>query len=114
MKVPRPPPPSDQLRLLLLANVSSLIELLRLSGSSELVHQLWAQFTLSAVRVNVDVTWSRDEVLVCIYVCSVYSTWPVWINWLAVLVYHPEWDVPPDFVSLHQLGKVAWELQRGI
>ena len=47
-----------------MAKVSSLIEVLRLGGSYELVYQLWAQFTLSATRVNVDVTWSRDEVLV--------------------------------------------------
>ena len=63
-----------------MAKFSSLIEVLRLGGSYELVYQLWALFTLSAVRVNVDVTWSRDEVLVSIYICSVYSTWPVCIQ----------------------------------
>ena len=63
-----------------MAKVSSLIEVLRLGGDFELVYQLWAQFTLSAVRVNVDVTWSRDEVLVSIYFCSVNSTWPVFIQ----------------------------------
>ena len=47
---------------------SSLTEMRRLGGSYELVYRLWAQFTLSAVRVNVDVTWSRDEVLVSIYI----------------------------------------------
>ena len=50
-----------------MAKVSSLIEVLRLGGSYELVYRLWAQFTLSAVPVNVDVTWSRDEVLVSSY-----------------------------------------------
>ena len=50
-----------------MAKVSSLIEVLRLGGSYELVYRLWAQFNLSAVRVNVDVTWSRDEVLVSSY-----------------------------------------------
>ena len=50
-----------------MAKVSSLIEVLRLGGSYELVYQFWAQFTLSAVRVKVDVTWSRDEVLVGSY-----------------------------------------------
>ena len=50
-----------------MAKVSSLIEVLRLGGSHELVYRLWAQFTLFAVRVNVDVTWSRDEVLVSSY-----------------------------------------------
>ena len=39
-----------------MAKVSSIIEVLRLGGSYELVYRLWAQFTLSAVRVNVDVT----------------------------------------------------------
>ena len=47
-----------------MAKVSSLIEVLRLGGSYELVYQLGAQFTLSAVRMKVDVTWSRDGVLV--------------------------------------------------
>ena len=56
------------------AKVSSFIEVLRLGGSYELVFQLWAQFTLSAVRVNVDVTWSRDEVLVSVFICGVLST----------------------------------------
>ena len=51
----------------LMAKVSSLIEVLRLGGTYELVYRLWAQFTLSAVRVNLDVTWSRDEVLVSSY-----------------------------------------------
>ena len=50
-----------------MAIVSSLIEVLRLGGSYELVCRLRAQFTLSAVRVNVDFTWSRDEVLVSSY-----------------------------------------------
>ena len=46
------------------AKVSSLIEILRLGGPYELVNQLWSQFTLIASRVNIDVTWSQDEVLV--------------------------------------------------
>ena len=58
-----------------MAKVFSLIEVLRLGGSYELVYPLWAQFILSAVRVNVDVTWSCDEVLVSIYICPVLSTW---------------------------------------
>ena len=36
-----------------MAKVPSLIEVLRLGGRYGLVYQLWAQFTLSAVRVNV-------------------------------------------------------------
>ena len=55
-----------------MAKVSSPIEVLRLGGSYELVYRLWAQFTLSAVRVNVNVTWSRDEVLVSNYTFPPY------------------------------------------
>ena len=50
-----------------MAKVSSFLEVLRPGGIFELVYRLWAQFTLSAVRVNVDVTWSHDEVLVSSY-----------------------------------------------
>ena len=46
------------------AKVSSLIETLRLGGPYELVSHLWSQFTLIASRVNLEVAWSRDEVLV--------------------------------------------------
>ena len=51
--------------------MSSLVEVLRPGGSYKLVHQLWSQFTLTASRVNIDVTWSRDEVLVDIscFIC---------------------------------------------
>ena len=66
--------------LVVMVKVSSLIEVLRLGESYDLVYHLWAQLTLFAVRVNVDVTWSRDEVLVSIYTFSEYSTWPVWIQ----------------------------------
>ena len=58
----------------MIAKVSSLIEVLRLGGRYELVYQLWAQFTLSDVRVGVDVTWSCDEVLRNVYICSVLTT----------------------------------------
>ena len=50
-----------------MAEISSLIEVLRLGGSYVLGYQLWAQFTLSAVRVNAELTWSGDEVLVSNY-----------------------------------------------
>ena len=58
----------------IMRNVSSLIEILPLGGSYELVHQFWAHFNLSAVPVNVDVTWSHDEVLVSICICFVTFT----------------------------------------
>ena len=89
----------------LMAKVSSLIEVLRLGGSYELVYRLWAQFTLSAVRVNVDVTWSRNEVLVCSYTFApcILRGWFASNLW-SVSVYHPEWDVSAKSVSLCQLG----------
>ena len=59
-----------------LAKVSSLVEVLRLGGSYELVHQLWSQFTLVASQVNIDVTWSRDEVLVSGLLCHCGSSHP--------------------------------------
>ena len=59
-----------------LAKVSSLVEVLRLGGSYELVHQLWSQFTLVAGQVNVDVTWSRDEVLVSGFLCLLLRPHP--------------------------------------
>ena len=98
-----------------MAKVSSLIELLRLGGSYELVYRLWAQFTLSAVRVNVDVTWSRHEVLV-----SSYTFAPCILrglcasNLFTVSVHHPEWDVSANSVSLFQLGQITMELQCGV
>ena len=97
-----------------MAKVSHLIEVLRLGGSCELVYQLWAQFTLSAVWVNVDVMWSRDEVLVSISASSVLFTHHVCIQFVACLFNHSEWDVPSDFLSLHQLDKIIRELKRGI
>ena len=58
------------------AKVSSLNEILRLGGPYELVNQLWSQFTLIARRVNIDVAWSRDEVLVGIFFLLVGTyTW---------------------------------------
>ena len=55
---------SPDATLPVVTKVSSLIETLRLGGPYELVGQLWSQFTLIASRVNIDVAWSRDEVLV--------------------------------------------------
>ena len=40
------------------------------------MHQLWSQFTLVAGQVNVDVRWSRDEVLVSGFLCHSVGTHP--------------------------------------
>ena len=62
------------LNLGIMVKISPLIEVLRLGGSYDLVYQLWTQFTLSAVLVTVDVTSSRDDVLVSISIFPVLST----------------------------------------
>ena len=94
-----------------MANVSSLIEVLRLGGSCELVYRLWAQFALSAVRVNVDVTWSCDEVLVSSYTFAPYILRGLCAsNLFSVSVHHHERDVSADSVSLFQLGQIAREM----
>ena len=51
-------------QLPVLAKFSSLVDVLQLGGSYELVERLWERFVLTASRVNVSVTWSRNEVLV--------------------------------------------------
>ena len=51
-------------QLPVLAKVSSLVDVLQLGGSYELVERLWERFVLTASRVNVSVSWSRNEVLV--------------------------------------------------
>ena len=51
-------------QLPVLAKVSSLVDVLQLGGSYELVERLREQFVLTASLFNVSVTWSRNEVLV--------------------------------------------------
>ena len=51
-------------QLPVLAKVSSLVDVLQLGGSYELVERLWERFVLTASRVNFSVAWSRNEVLV--------------------------------------------------
>ena len=51
-------------QLPVLAKVSSLVDVLQLGRSYELVERLCERFVLTASRVNVSVAWSRNEVLV--------------------------------------------------
>ena len=76
------------------AKMSSLIEVLRLGGPYELVSQLWLQFTLMASRVNTDVAWSRDEVLIGIVLLLVATCTYSLAYWCCVLVDHLERNVP--------------------
>ena len=55
---------NTDLQLPVVAKVSSPVDVLQLGGSYELVERLWEWFVLRASRVNVSITWSRNEVLV--------------------------------------------------
>ena len=94
--------------------VSSLIEVLQLGCPYELVSQLWAQFTLIASLVNIDVAWSRDEVLVGIVLLLVATCTCSLAYWCCVLVDHIEWNVPPHSCSCFCLGKGSWEVQHQV
>ena len=96
------------------AKVSSLIEILRLGGPYKLVNQLWSQFTPIASRVNIDVVWSRDEVLVVIVLLLVATYTCSLAFWCCVLVDHLEWNVPPHSCSRVWLGKGSWEVQHRV
>ena len=96
------------------AKVSSLIEVLRLDGLYELVSQLWSQFTLIASRVNIDVAWSRDEVLVGIFLLLVATYTCSLAYWCCVLVDHLEWNVSPHTFSCVCLGEGSWEVQHRV
>ena len=67
-------------QLPVLAKVSSLFDVLQLGGSYELVERLWEPFVLTASRVNISITWSRNEVLVSSvcppdYMCRLFVTY---------------------------------------
>ena len=51
-------------QLPVLATVSSLVDVLQMGESYELVERLWERFVFTASRVTVSVAWSRNEVLV--------------------------------------------------
>ena len=91
------------------AKVSSLIEVLRLGGEYELVSQL-----LIASRVNIDVAWSRDEVLVGIVLLLVATCTCSPACCCCVLVDHLEWNVPPHSCSRVLLGEGSWEMQHRV
>ena len=93
------------------AKVSSLIGILRLGGPYELVNQLWSQFTLIVSRVNIDVAWSREEVLVGSFLLLVATYTCSLAYWCCVLVDHFERDVPPHPCSCVWLREGSWEMQ---
>ena len=103
-------------QLPVLAKVSSLVDVLQLGGSYELVERLWERFVLTASRVNVSVAWSRNEVLVS-SVCPpgtyVYSLCHILAH-ACVLVNHSEWNVPTNSGSGRRVGEGAQTVWAGI
>ena len=102
--------PDAKLKLL----VTSLIEVLRLGGPYGLVYQLWSQFTLTASRMNIDVTWSRDEVLVGTFLLNVSEYPYASAYWCCVLVDHFEREVPSHPFWSVRLSEGAWIVQHSI
>ena len=100
--------------LQVLAKVSSLIEVLQLCGPYELVYQLWSQFTLTASRMNIDMTWCCDEVLVGNFLLHVSTYLCALAYCCCVLVDHFERDVPPQPFSCVRLSEGAWAEQHRV
>ena len=96
------------------AKVSSLIETLRLGGPYELMSQLWSQFTLIASRVNIEVAWSRDEVLVGIILLAITTHICLLAYWCCVLVDHLERNVLPHSCLSLWMGQRPWEVQHRV
>ena len=55
---------SVELQLLILAKMSSFVDVVQLGGSYELVKRLWERFLPTASRTNITAPWSRDEGLI--------------------------------------------------
>ena len=51
-------------QLSVLTKMSCLVDALRMGSSYELIEKLWAQFVVTAGPNNIEVAWTRDEVLV--------------------------------------------------
>ena len=104
-------------QLPVLAKVSSLVDVLQLGGSYELVERLWERFVLTASRVNVSVAWSRNEVLVS-SVCPPEHLCRLLVTCLLifVLVNHSQWNVSTHSGSGRRVGESAqavWARIRG-
>ena len=105
---------SPDATLPVVTKVSSLIETLRLGGPYELVGQLWSQFTLIASRVNIEVAWSPDEVLVGVVLFVITTHTCSLAYCCCVLVDHPEWTVSSRSCSSLWLGQESWEVQHRV
>ena len=90
------------------------IEVLRLGGSYELVYQLCR----SILCLLSESTWmlrghaTRSSLVFPFETYFLRSVCAFSV--LRASVHHSQQDVPSDFASLHQLGKITQELQRGV
>ena len=67
-----------------------------------------------ANRVNIEVAWSRDEVLVGIVLLVITTHACSLAYWCCVLVDHLEWHVPPHSCSSLWLGQESWEIEHRV
>ena len=92
-------------QLPVLANVSCLVDAMKMGGSYGLVEKLRAQFVLTAGSVNREVAWTRDEVLVgSVDFRNPFVSFLIHIVVL-LLVYYQNWNATPNFVTNGWLGK---------
>ena len=82
-------------QLPVLTIVSCLVDALRMGGSYELAEKLWAQFVLTAVPVNTEVVWTRDEVFVgSVNFRNHFVSFPIYIVVLLLVNHRDSNDAP--------------------
>ena len=86
-------------QLPVLTKVSGLVDALKMGGSYELVEKLWVQFVLTAGPVNIEVAWTRDEVLVgSVNFRNHFVSFPIYI--VVLLLVNPfKWNATPNSVT---------------
>ena len=91
-------------QLPVLTNASCLMDALKMGGSYELFQMLWVPFVLTAGRVNIEIAWTRDEVLVgSVIFRSDFVSFSIYIAVLD-LVNHLNWNAAPNSVTRGWLG----------
>ena len=101
-------------QLLVLTKVCCLVDALKMGGSSRLIEKLRAQFVLTAGPKNIEVVWTRDEVLVgSVYFPNHFVSFLIHIVVL-LLVHDHYWNAAPNSVTSGWLGEGSPFLQPGI
>ena len=101
-------------QLPVLTKVSCLVDALKMGGSYGLIEKLWAQFMLTALPVNREVAWTRDEVLVgSVDFRNLFVSFLIHI--VVLLLVNPHyWNAAPTFVTCGWVGKVSSFLWPGV